>query len=232
MKRIVAMVSGGGSNLQAILDGCAAGEIEGRVVGVISSAAKAFALERGKLCGAETLALPLRSFPDRAACDAARHEALVRLEPDLIVLAGYLGIVPVQSVARFRGRILNIHPALIPKFCGKGMYGHHVHEAVLAAGEAISGATVHFVDEGTDTGPIVFQDTVPVLPEDTADSLAARVLKVEHRLLPLAVKLFCADRLCQRGGRAEIRDPGEARGEIERMGYRLEDDIWARGATR
>ena len=118
--------------MQAVMDGIATGEIPGQIVRVISSAAKAYALERARANGIEAIALPKRYFDSDAACDEARHRAIDEAKPDLILLAGYLGIVPRQTVEKYRGRIINIHPALIPSFCGKGMYGHHVHEAVLA----------------------------------------------------------------------------------------------------
>lgn len=204
MKRIVVMCSGGGSNLQNILDGCAQGRIQGRVVQVISSAAKAYALTRAERAGVPGLALPKARFDSPEAMHRARHQALVAAQPDLIVLAGYLGILPPQTIAAFSGRILNIHPALIPSFCGQGMYGHHVHEAVLAYGAKLSGATVHFVSEEIDGGPVVMQESVPVLDDDTPDSLAARVLTVEHRLLPEAVRLFCEDRLRIEGRRVFV----------------------------
>jgi phosphoribosylglycinamide formyltransferase-1 len=200
------MVSGGGSNMQAVMDGIATGEIPGQIVRVISSAAKAYALERARANGIEAIALPKRYFDSDAACDEARHRAIDEAKPDLILLAGYLGIVPRQTVEKYRGRIINIHPALIPSFCGKGMYGHHVHEAVLAYGAKVSGATVHFVEEGVDTGPIILQDTVPVLQGDDADTLAARVLQVEHRIFPLAAKLFLEDKLRVQGRRVWIEE--------------------------
>ena len=195
MKRIVAMVSGGGTNLEAIFEAQSRGEINGRVELVISSAKKAYALQRAANHGVPSVALPLRGFATPEECYAARHKALMDAEPDLIVLAGYLGILGPETIRAFPNRILNIHPALIPSFCGKGMYGHHVHEAALAYGVKVSGATVHFVSEAVDGGPIVLQHAVPVLPGDTPDSLAARILPFEHQLLPKAVALFCDDRL-------------------------------------
>ena len=142
-------------------------------------------------------------------CLQARHDALVKAYPDLIVLAGYLGILGEKTILAFKGRILNIHPALIPSFCGKGMYGHHVHEAALKYGVKLSGATVHFVSEDIDAGPIVFQGSVPVMDDDTPDSLAARILPVEHELLPRAVALFCQDRIKIDGRSVSILPPQE-----------------------
>ena len=198
MKNIVAMVSGGGTNLQAIFDAIDRGEIDGQVTMVISSARKAYAL-----------ALPLKAFKTPEECQQARHDALVKANPDLIVLAGYLGILGEKTIRAFKGRILNIHPALIPSFCGKGMYGHHVHEAALKYGVKLSGATVHFVSEDIDAGPIVFQGSVPVMDDDTPDSLAARILPVEHELLPRAVALFCQDRIKIDGRSVSILPPQE-----------------------
>lgn len=209
MKNIVAMVSGGGTNLQAIFDAIDRGEIDGQVTMVISSARKAYALERARMRGISTLALPLKAFKTPEECQQARHDALVKANPDLIVLAGYLGILGEKTIRAFKGRILNIHPALIPSFCGKGMYGHHVHEAALKYGVKLSGATVHFVSEDIDAGPIVFQGSVPVMDDDTPDSLAARILPVEHELLPRAVALFCQDRIKIDGRSVSILPPQE-----------------------
>lgn len=211
MKKIVAMVSGGGTNLQAIFDAIDRGEIDAEVTLVISSARKAYALERARARGIPTLALPMKAFATPEECQAARHRALVEAQPDLIVLAGYLGIPGAETIRAFPGRILNIHPALIPSFCGKGMYGHHVHEAALEYGVKVSGATVHFVSEDIDAGPIVFQGSVPVEEGDTPDTLAARILPVEHTLLPEAVRLFCQDRIVIDGRRVKILPPEEAR---------------------
>ncbi len=210
MKKIVAMVSGGGTNLQAIFDAIDRGEIDGEVTLVISSSRKAYALERARMRGIPTVALPLKAFATAEECHAARHRALVEAQPDLIVLAGYLGILGADTIRAFAGRILNIHPALIPSFCGKGMYGHHVHEAALEYGVKLSGATVHFVSEAIDAGPIVFQGSVPVLEGDTPDSLAERILPIEHELLPKAVGLFCEDRLVIEGRSVRILPSKEA----------------------
>ena len=211
MKKIVAMVSGGGTNLQAIFDAIDRGEIDAEVTLVISSARKAYALERARARGIPTLALPMKAFATPEECQAARHRALVEAQPDLIVLAGYLGILGAETIRAFPGRILNIHPALIPSFCGKGMYGHHVHEAALEYGVKVSGATVHLVSEDIDAGPIVFQGSVPVEEGDTPDTLAARILPVEHTLLPEAVRLFCQDRIVIDGRRVKILPPEEAK---------------------
>jgi phosphoribosylglycinamide formyltransferase 1 len=178
--RVAVAVSGRGSNLQALLRALGPGA-PARVVLVLSDRPDAGALDR-----AREYEVPAEILSDPA--DAT--EWLTRLErhgTELVVLAGYLKLVPAPVIARYRDRILNVHPALLPAFGGKGMYGHRVHEAVLASGARESGATVHLVDEAYDRGPVLGQVRVPVLPDDTPDRLAARVLEVEHRLLPAAV---------------------------------------------
>lgn len=176
--RVAVLVSGGGTNLQALLDNLKSSP-EARIVRVISNRPDAGALERARRAGVPTTVL-------RDPADAA--ELLAALgEGELVVLAGYLKLVPRQVVSHFRGRMINVHPALLPDFGGPGMYGHHVHEAVLASGAKVSGATVHFVDPAFDSGKIIAQEQVPIEPGDTPDSLAARVLEAEHRLLPRVV---------------------------------------------
>ena len=179
------LASGGGSNLQALLDhmDVLADDRAGDVVLVASDRPQAGALERGRARRIETAV----HVSDRHPTRGTPLEVLLGDQIDLVVLAGYLRRVPPAVVARFRGRMMNVHPALLPAFGGPGMYGRHVHEAVLAAGAALSGPTVHFVDELFDHGPIIAQWPVPVLASDTVDSLAARVLRAEHLLFPLAV---------------------------------------------
>jgi phosphoribosylglycinamide formyltransferase 1 len=180
--RVAVLASGGGSNLQALLDRFnAAPAPAARVELVVASRAGIGALDRAARAGVPAV------VPDPRAPDALL-EALERHRVDLVVLAGWLKLVPAAAVERFRGRMLNVHPALLPAFGGRGMYGMRVHEAVVRAGVRISGATVHQVDERYDEGAIVAQWPVPVLPGDTPAALAARVLAVEHRLLPLAVE--------------------------------------------
>ena len=198
-KRIVVMVSGGGSNLQSIIDSIADGDINGEIVGVISDKSGVFALERAESAEIPTFVILKKEL---------RVELLAKLEelnPDLIVLAGFLSKIQENVVWRFRNKIINLHPALIPSFCGDGMYGSSVHEAVLARGVKLSGVTIHFVDEGTDSGPIILQETVEVLENDTVESLAERIHEIEHELLPKAVKMFCEDRLKVSGHRVLIR---------------------------
>ena len=176
--RVAVLVSGGGTNLQALLDALHDSPLA-RVARVISSRADAGALERARRASVPTAVL--RDPGDPAELLAALGDA------QLVVLAGYLKLVPAAVVSRFRGRMINIHPALLPQFGGPGMYGQHVHDAVLASGATESGATVHIVDEAFDRGQIIAQEKVRVEPGDTPDSLAARVLEAEHRLLPRVV---------------------------------------------
>ncbi|MBQ1303045.1 MAG: phosphoribosylglycinamide formyltransferase [Firmicutes bacterium] len=189
MLRISVLVSGGGTNFQSVIDAVESGFIpDAKIVQVISSSPKAYALERAKKHGIPGYVVSTKAYPDPAEKADRILSLLQEKETDLIVLAGYMSVVDEAIIRAYRGRIINIHPSLIPKFCGKGFYGKRVHEAVLAAGEKVSGATVHFVDEGIDTGEIILQEQVPVLDGDTADDLAARVLEVEHRILTTAVR--------------------------------------------
>ncbi|MFQ6007394.1 MAG: phosphoribosylglycinamide formyltransferase [Candidatus Zixiibacteriota bacterium] len=184
LARIAVFVSGSGTNLQALIDGTKAGILAGKVVLVVSSTAKAYGLTRAKNEGIETFVFESKKYP---SVDAAATDLLAKLKErnvEYIALAGYLKLVPSSIIAAYRNRIVNIHPALLPKYGGKGMYGHRVHEAVLASGDKESGATVHLVDEIYDHGKILEQVRVPVMPDDTADSLASRVLEQEHKLYP------------------------------------------------
>jgi phosphoribosylglycinamide formyltransferase 1 len=185
------MVSGGGSNLEAILQAKERGQLDVDVVLVLSSRKNALALERARRRQIPTRAIERSSFEQESAFQRAMLETLTATRPDVICLAGYMRKLSPEIIERFRGRILNIHPALLPQFGGAGMYGHHVHEAVLAAGMKESGCTVHLVDEEFDRGPILAQTKVPVLPDDTADQLAARVLEQEHKLYPAVLREFC-----------------------------------------
>lgn len=193
--RIAVLCSGGGSNLQALIDAVEAGKIDGEIVLVISNASKAYALTRAENHGIPAIFVSKK----QAGSDEAFNDAILReleqARAELVVLAGYLPIVGAQIVRAYEHRIINIHPALIPSFCGPGMYGHHVHEAALAYGVKISGATTHFVDEQVDHGGVIMQKSVPVLEGDTPQTLAARVLTVEHEILPESVRLFCAGKL-------------------------------------
>lgn len=186
------LISGGGSNLQAILDAIETGEINGSVAVVISSNAEAYGLERAKKYGVPVLVAALKDYGSREARDGAVLQSLEKHGAEYVILAGYLGILTPPLINAFENRILNIHPALLPKFGGAGLHGLHVHEAVIAAGEAVSGATVHFVDENIDTGRIVAQESLKILPSDTPESLQARILtEIEHKLLVRVVKNLC-----------------------------------------
>ena len=183
MFNIAVMVSGSGSNLQAIIDNIESGQIPDAQVGlVISDKASAYALERAQAHSIPNLYIPKSE-------DEALLEALETYKIDFIVLAGYLSILAKEVVSRYPDRILNIHPSLIPKYCGKGFYGLRVHESVVAAGEKESGATVHYVDAGIDTGKIILQRKVTLDPGETAESLQKKVLEIEHQILPEAIHL-------------------------------------------
>ena len=190
--RVLVCVSGGGTNLQAVLDAEKAGQLGNtEIVRVISNNANAYALKRARQAGVEAICVSPKDFPDREAFHKAFLTAVEEAEPDLIVLAGFLVVLPEEMIIRYRNRIINIHPSLIPSFCGKGYYGLKVHEAALARGVKITGATVHFVDEGTDTGPILLQKEVAVREDDTPETLQRRVMEeAEWILLPEAIRLI------------------------------------------
>lgn len=192
MLRVGVLVSGGGTNLQAILDAIDAGTIRNaKVEVVVSNNADAYALERAKKHGVPAECLSPKSFPDRAAFNQALLEKMDSYHLDLIVLAGFLVKIPEAMIAGYRNRIINIHPSLIPSFCGVGYYGLKVHEAALARGVKITGATVHFVDEGMDSGPILLQKAVEVKPGDTPEILQRRVMEeAEWKLLPKAIDMI------------------------------------------
>jgi len=182
--RIAVFISGGGTNLQALIDGYKAGILSGKVVWVVSSSEKAYGLTRAENESIETFVFKPKKYPTPEAAAADLLSRLQERRIDYIALAGYLKLLPDNVVGVYHNRIVNIHPALLPKYGGKGMYGHHVHEAVLASGDKESGATVHLVDEIYDQGRILSQVRIPVLPDDTPDSLAERVLEQEHKLYP------------------------------------------------
>ena len=187
---IAVFASGGGTNLQALIDGQTRATFDGKVEVVISNNSKSYALARASEQGIATYHISAKVYPEQSQYVAKMLDVLVSHNVNLIVLAGYMKLLPVEIIRRYRDRVINIHPALLPEFGGQGMYGMNVHKAVLKAGKKTSGATVHFVDEIYDHGPILVQRTVPVLPDDTPESLAARVLEIEHRILPAAVSLF------------------------------------------
>ncbi len=190
MFKVVVLVSGGGTNLQAIIDKTESGYIpDTKIAAVISSSRKAYALERAKQHNIPGEAVVRKDYESKEAFDKALLETLDKYSPDLVVLAGYLVIVPEIVIKKYSNKIINIHPSLIPSFCGDGFYGLKVHEAVLARGCKVTGATVHFVDEGTDTGPIIKQKAVEVLPGDTPEILQRRVMEqAEWIILPEAIK--------------------------------------------
>ncbi len=189
MLRLVVLVSGGGTNLQAIMDAIDAGRITNAgIVSVISNNPKAYALERAKAKGIPQQCISPKDYENREAFHEALLQAVTDAKPDLIVLAGFLVVIPEKMVAAFRGKIINIHPSLIPSFCGEGYYGLKVHEAALARGVKVTGATVHIVDEGTDTGPILMQKAVEVQEGDTPEILQRRVMEqAEWVILPEAI---------------------------------------------
>lgn len=194
---IVVCVSGGGTNLQAIIDGIEAGTITNtKIIGVISNNEGAYALERAKAAGVPGMVLSPKSYESRDAFNEAFLDKMKELNPDLIVLAGFLVTIPAAMVKAFPNKIINIHPSLIPSFCGVGYYGLKVHEGALARGVKVTGATVHFVDEGTDTGPIILQKAVEVLPGDDAKTLQKRVMEqAEWTILPQAIDMIANNRL-------------------------------------
>ena len=207
MLKLAVLVSGGGTNLQAILDAMDSRKIQNAKVSVvISNNRNAYALERANEHGIEAICISPKDFADRAAFNQAFLEKLDSYQVDLVVLAGFLVVLPQEMIQRYRNRIINIHPSLIPSFCGKGYYGLKVHEGALARGVKLTGATVHFVDEGTDTGPIILQKAVAVEPEDTPETLQRRVMEqAEWVILPQAINLIAAGRVAVCDGRVQIK---------------------------
>ena len=197
MVKIGVLISGGGTNLQAVIDGCENKSINGEVKVVISNKEEAYGLERA------------RNHKITAICEKDENkiiEILKENEVELVILAGYLKIVSPKLVDEYRNKIINIHPSLIPAFCGKGYYGEKVHQGVIDYGAKVTGATVHFVDEGADTGPIIMQKTVEVKQDDDAKKLAERVLEVEHEILTKSISMFCENKLTVNGRRVYIND--------------------------
>lgn len=195
MLKMAVFVSGGGTNLQSLIDATQNGSIDGEIVLVVSNRKNAYGLER-----ARNASIKAETIKDQEVLIQRLQEENV----ELIVLAGYLAIIPEKLVQLYPNRILNIHPSLIPAFCGPGFYGIHVHEAVLKRGAKVSGATVHFVNEEVDGGPIVIQEAVDIADLETAEDIQQRVLKIEHRILPKAVQLFCDGKIMVERGRTKI----------------------------
>lgn len=201
--RIGVLLSGSGTSLENVCERIAAGAVAGDVVVVISSKAKAFGLERARRRGIPAVALPRAEHPDLADFNDRIHEVLAQHDVDFVALLGFLS--PFETRGRYDGRCINVHPALIPAFCGKGLYGQKVYEAVLESGVKVTGATVHFVDAQYDNGPIILQEAVAVRDDDTPESLAERVQAAERRLVPEAIRLFAESRLTIEGRRVRIK---------------------------
>lgn len=196
MLKMAVFISGGGTNLQSLIDGCQNGTIDGQIGLVVSNRKNAYGLERA------------RKASIKAEVIRNQEKLMQRLEEeqiDFIVLAGYLAILPESLTTRYANKIINIHPSLIPSFCGPGYYGLHVHEAALKRGVKVSGATVHFVNEEVDGGPIILQEAVAIDDLETAEQIQLRVLEIEHRILPQAVNLYCQGKLEVKEGRVKIK---------------------------
>ena len=208
MLKLAVLVSGGGTNLQALIDAQTAGQIQnGTISLVISSRADAFALERAQKAGIPTRVLLRKEFAQQADYDAALLALLKEFQIELVVLAGFMTIISEEVIRQYENKIINVHPALIPSFCGPGYYGLHVHEAALEKGVKVSGATVHFVNEVCDGGPIILQKAVDVFPDDTPETLQRRIMEqAEWKLLPRAVELFCAGKIAVENGKASIME--------------------------
>lgn len=206
MLRIAVLVSGGGTNLQAIIDAMESGRIKhAQISVVISNNAGAYALTRAKNAGIEAKCISPKDYEDRTRFYQALLEVLDSFGVDLIVLAGYLVVIPQMMIEKYRNRIINVHPSLIPSFCGTGYYGLKVHEGALERGVKVTGATVHFVDEGTDTGPIILQKAVEVEEDDTPRILQRRVMEqAEWKILPQAIDLIAAGRVSVENGKVRI----------------------------
>lgn len=202
MLNIVVCVSGGGTNLQAIIDAVNSGRITNtKIAAVISNKPDAYALERAAKYNIPGVCVSRKAYETKEAFDKALLDAVDSFCPDLIVLAGFLVIIPERMTEKYSHRIINIHPSLIPSFCGDGFYGLHVHEKVLARGVKVTGATVHFVDAGTDTGPILLQKAVPVLPGDTPEVLQRRVMEqAEWQILPQAIQAIANGKVVEMNG--------------------------------
>lgn len=208
MLNIAVLVSGGGTNLQALIDAEKAGKIEnGKISVVVASKPGVYALERAKNAGIEGIVLARSDYENVDAYSEALENLLREKHTDLIVLAGFMTITNEKFTKAFENKIINVHPALIPSFCGKGYYGLHVHEAALARGVKVSGATVHFVNEVCDGGPIILQKAVPVEQGDTPETLQRRIMEqAEWKILPQAVSLFCAGKLSVNGSIVTIKE--------------------------
>ncbi len=205
---LAVLISGGGTTLQNLIDKIAAGDLKAKIQLVISSTSKAFGLERARKHNIPTAIVRRRDFADDDEFSAAITKEVDRRPVDLVILGGFLKFWKIPP--KFEGRVMNIHPALIPAFCGRNFYGHHVHEAVIASGAKVSGCTVHFADNEYDHGPIIVQRTVPVLDDDTPDALAGRIFEQECIAYPEAIRLFAAGRLKIAGRKVVMNQAGES----------------------
>ena len=208
MLNVVVLVSGGGTNLQAIIDAVDSGEITNtKIAGVISNNKNAYALERAEKHGIPNQCISPKDYESREIFNQEFMKAVDVMQPDLIVLAGFLVVIPAEMIAKYRNRMINIHPSLIPAFCGTGFYGLKVHEAALKRGVKVVGATVHFVDEGTDTGPIILQKAVEVKQEDTPEVLQRRVMEeAEWKIMPKAIDLIANGKVEVVNGLVKIKE--------------------------
>lgn len=204
MVKIGVLISGGGTNLQAIIDNTENGTINGTIHLIISNRKDAYGLERGKKAGIESIYISPKDFNNMDKYNLRLIKEFKDRDVDLIVLAGYLKILSPEFIREFKNRIINIHPSLIPSFCGDGYYGERVHQGVLDYGCKVTGATVHLVDEGTDTGPIILQRCVDISEDETVQSLQRKVLVVEHEILVKAVKLYCDGKITVKGKHVKI----------------------------
>lgn len=201
--RLAVLLSGSGTTLQNLIDHVENGTLDATVACVLSSRQSAYGLERAAGHGIPGMAITAKDFPDGAARNEAIWGEIRKHKADLVVLAGYMSLIAVP--ADYTNRIVNVHPSLIPAFCGHGMYGHHVHEAVIAYGAKVTGATVHFVDDAYDNGPIIMQEAIPVHDSDTADTLAERVQALERKLYPKAIQMIAEGRVRVEGRRVHVR---------------------------
>ena len=200
------LVSGNGTNLQSLIDNINAGNINAKIKVVISDRINAYGLIRAEGCGIDTVYVGRKNFKDEKEFNRAIIYELNKRNVQLVVLAGYLKILSGEFINEYKNKIINIHPSLIPSFCGRGYYGEKVHKAILDYGAKVTGATVHFVNEEADAGPIILQRPVMVDEADTVDSLKNKVLKTEHKLLPEAVRLFCEGRITVDGRKVTIKE--------------------------
>jgi len=204
--KIGVLISGSGTNLQSLIDNIETGNIKGKIAVVISNRKDAYGLNRARQKNIDALYIRQKDYESFENFNDAIIDELKKHNVELVVLSGYLKILTSKFIEEYRNRIINIHPSLIPAFCGKGYYGIKVHEEVIKYGVKLSGATVHFVDEDADTGPIIIQEAVEVGYEDTAETLKQKVLKIEHKILPLAVKYYCEGKIQISGRKVKIKE--------------------------